>query len=39
MVRYPAALVTPPPRVDPHQWIGGLTSQFLSQLPKPGSYK
>jgi branched-chain amino acid transport system substrate-binding protein len=39
MVRYPAALVTPPPRVDPHQWIAGLTPQWLGQLPKPGSYK
>jgi branched-chain amino acid transport system substrate-binding protein len=39
MVRYPATLVTPPPRVDPHQWIGGLTPQFLRELPKPGSYK
>lgn len=39
MVRYPAAQVTPPPRVDPLQWIGGLTPQFLKELPKPGSYK
>jgi branched-chain amino acid transport system substrate-binding protein len=39
MVRYPAEMVTPPPWSDPHKWISGLTTQFLEELPKPGSYK
>ena len=39
MVRYPAARVTPPPRVDPLEWIGKLKPEFLKELPKPGSYK
>jgi branched-chain amino acid transport system substrate-binding protein len=39
MVRYPAALVTPPVGTDPIAWIGKLKPDMLSTLPKPGSYK
>jgi branched-chain amino acid transport system substrate-binding protein len=39
MVRYPAALVTPPAGTDPIAWIGQLKADMLAQLPKPGSYK
>ncbi len=39
MVRYPGAKVTPPADTDPFKWIAQLPHDFVSQLPKPGSYK
>lgn len=39
MVRYPAAMVTPPVGTDPIAWIEGLKPAILASAPKPGSYK
>lgn len=40
MARYPGEKVTPPAadRADPLAWISALPADFVSQLPKPGSY-
>ena len=39
MVRYPAAMVTPPVGTDPIAWIKNLKPAILASVPKPGSYK
>ncbi|WP_176085342.1 ABC transporter substrate-binding protein [Martelella sp. HB161492] len=39
MVRYDGAKLLPPVGEDPIAWIGTLSPDLLSEMPKPGSYK